>query len=236
MSSGTSTTFTLSQLPSISTSGSGGNDGTSRSASYFFGFLVTFAVLLMLFVVAGFVSRHRMRARRHAATIESGIGAGDPWVYGYHQRRMCEETKKIKPVWMERWFEDPVTNEKAKRAGVDSHIGWGDIMPLSATITRVEHEEKVDEGVGEEENIVRRISTSTISSWLSSLSTSKHTDGDMGPSPSHLAIQDATHDPEVGVDVVVMIAMPRSLDTWGYEFGVTNVPIVSQSVNTDNVT
>ncbi|KAG6873012.1 hypothetical protein C0995_003973 [Termitomyces sp. Mi166 len=236
MSTATSTASALSQLPSIGTSGSNGDGGTSRSASYFFGFLVTFAVLLVLFVVAGFVSRHRMRARRRATTLEMEIGAGDTWVYGYRERRMCEEMRKVRPVWMERWIEDPDTSEKARRASVDGGIGkWEDILPLSATLTHPEQELKPDDGAqaGEEEK-TRRTSSSTISSWFSSFSTPKTTNV-VDPSPSQLPVQDALRDPQTGVDVVVMIAMPRSPKSWGYEFGVTNVPLVGRGIDTDNL-
>lgn len=128
MSSATLTSSALTQLPSIGTPGNNGS-GTSRSASYFFGFLVTFAVLLILFVVAGFLSRHRMRAHRRAATLETEIGAGDPWVYGYRERRLYEEAKKVRPVWMERWYEDSDTNEKTRQSSVDGQTGrWQDMM------------------------------------------------------------------------------------------------------------
>ncbi|KAG6882487.1 hypothetical protein C0993_010377, partial [Termitomyces sp. T159_Od127] len=126
MATTTSTASALGQSPSV---GPSGNSGNSRSASYFFGFLVTFAVLLVLFVVAGFVSRQRMRARRRIATQENVIGAGDPWVYGYHERRLHEEARRVKPVWMERWYEELDTSEKAWQASADGRRGrWQDIM------------------------------------------------------------------------------------------------------------
>ncbi|KAG6887936.1 hypothetical protein C0992_010183 [Termitomyces sp. T32_za158] len=231
MSSTTSTSSASTQLPSIGTSG---NNGTSRSASYFFGFLVTFAVLLVLFVVAGFLSRHRMRARRRAATPESGIGAGDPWVYGYRERRLYEEARRVRPVYMERWYEDLDTNgEKASQASVGGRSGrWQDMTPLSVTLTRPERGLKPNEGNVEDDK-TRRSSSSTISSWLSSLNTVKETDvvHVVEPPSPHLPTQDALHDPDAGVDVVVMIAMPRSPGTRGYEFGVANAPIVGQGVS-----
>jgi hypothetical protein len=44
----------------------GDNGGMQRGASYFFGFLITFVVLLLLFVGCGVVSRRRFAARRRA--------------------------------------------------------------------------------------------------------------------------------------------------------------------------
>lgn len=99
------------------------------------------------------------------------------------------------------------------------------------TLTRLERELKPTEGAGEEGKS-RRSSSSTVSSWLSSWNTTKETDAvQVVNPPSHFLTQDALHDPEAEVDVVVMIAMPRSPDTRGYEFGITNVPIVGQRAN-----
>ncbi|KAF9051468.1 hypothetical protein BJ165DRAFT_1524405 [Panaeolus papilionaceus] len=59
----------------------GGDDGAgsmNRGANYFFGFLITFVVLLLIFVGCGILSRRRLMVRRQAALLETwGAGDGD---------------------------------------------------------------------------------------------------------------------------------------------------------------
>lgn len=71
-----STTNTFSTPTSTADAG-GGDDGSlaQRGANYFFGFLITFVVLLLVFVGCGIGTRRRYLARRQAAL----FGNLDPW-------------------------------------------------------------------------------------------------------------------------------------------------------------
>lgn len=60
-------------LPGVNDGGNGGSG--QRGANYFFGFLITFVVLLLIFVGCGIGSRRRFLARRNAALF-AGL---DPW-------------------------------------------------------------------------------------------------------------------------------------------------------------
>ncbi|KAG6824558.1 hypothetical protein H0H92_006473, partial [Tricholoma furcatifolium] len=214
------------------------DNGSAKSATYFFGFLITFAVLLVLFVVAGLISRQRMRARRAAA---AGIGLGDPWVYGYHERMMSDaEAQRLRPVWMESWLADPAFEKDEKGLGIGDDVmlkttaRWKDIMPLAATLSLPERETEPEEGAEPEpEKPARRGSLSTISSWFSHSSTKNKNP----PPPSTEDLpphepQVPTDDPEAEVEVVVMIAMPRTPDTQVFEFGVADIPLsVLQTTN-----
>ncbi|KAG6823772.1 hypothetical protein H0H92_009099, partial [Tricholoma furcatifolium] len=216
------------------------DNGGAKSATYFFGFLITFAVLLVLFVVAGLISRQRMQARR-AAAAAAGIGLGDPWVYGYHERMMNDaEAQRLRPVWMESWLADPAFEKDEKGLGIGDDVmlkttaRWKDIMPLAATLSLPERETEPEEGAEPEpEKPARRGSLSTISSWFSHSSTKNKNP----PPPSTEDLpphepQVPTDDPEAEVEVVVMIAMPRTPDTQVFEFGVADIPLsVLQNTN-----
>ncbi|KAG6915229.1 hypothetical protein DXG01_012648 [Tephrocybe rancida] len=144
----TPTTTSDPSLPSldpVSTSGGGG-----QSANYFFGFLITFAVLLVVFIVAGIFSRRRVQARR-AAALAAGMGVfgSQSWEDGLRRGR---------PVWIEQRLEDPVlVREKEKDTSADVNNGvsekwrWKNIKPLCAVLTLPEHEELKPEAHDEDE-------------------------------------------------------------------------------------
>lgn len=51
-------------LPSPTDAGGQSIDGTPRGANYFFGFLITFVGLLIIFIICGIGSRRRLARRR----------------------------------------------------------------------------------------------------------------------------------------------------------------------------
>ncbi|KAG6835105.1 hypothetical protein H0H93_004811 [Arthromyces matolae] len=173
-----------------------------------------------------------MLARRRAA-IAAGvdIGPGDPWVFRRHDMvaNPCDEVRRLKPVWSETWVEKPdLGREERKNSTVDGSplMKWEDIMPLGATLTLPEREPEPTAEVPASEQEKARRRSSTVSSWISSFSASKNTATVRDePSPPRVPIEEGLRDPEAEVDVVVMIAMPRSPDTRGYEFGVTSLPV-----------
>lgn len=77
--------------------GSPNNSGgsTQHGASYFFGFLITFVVLLLIFVGCGVVSRRRFSARQRAR-FEWNM---QPWA-----ERMEEGVGYVPPVLVEKSF------------------------------------------------------------------------------------------------------------------------------------
>jgi hypothetical protein len=69
-------TFTFPAETNGSTSGDSDGGGLgSRGANYFFGFLITFVVLLFIFIGCGIGSHRRIVARRNAML----AGAREPW-------------------------------------------------------------------------------------------------------------------------------------------------------------
>ncbi|KAG6854505.1 hypothetical protein C0991_006107 [Blastosporella zonata] len=164
-----------------------------------------------------------MNARHEAGE----IGGGDPWVYvtgpgGDYARR-------VQPVWVERWIEDPDTaREKEKDVSIDldgvpERGKWRNIMPLCASLSHPEHETKSETGGDAEKG--RRGSVSTVSSWFSNWSTAKPTDTVRDEEHALPEVStEVLQDPEAKVDIVVMIAMPRGPNSRGYEFGVASVP------------
>lgn len=77
--------------------GGGGGFATQQGANYFFGFLITFVVLLFVFVGCGFVRRRRFVARRRAG-LESG---GDLRVFGYWEG---QDVEPVEPAYVEPWL------------------------------------------------------------------------------------------------------------------------------------
>ncbi|TFK32329.1 hypothetical protein BDQ12DRAFT_692628 [Crucibulum laeve] len=59
----------------ITPGGGKGHSGVARGANYFFGFLITFVALLLIFVGCGIGTRRRIVARRNTAFYETV----DPW-------------------------------------------------------------------------------------------------------------------------------------------------------------
>ena len=100
MSSTESPTFT--SLPPDSDD----NGGMARGANYFFGFLITFIVLLVLFVACGVGSRRRFVARRDAAM----MAQLEPWAPDEPGGLFKEPT--IHETWLV----------------VEKEKGWGDIQ------------------------------------------------------------------------------------------------------------
>lgn len=92
---------------------SGGS--TQHGASYFFGFLITFVVLLLIFVGCGVVSRRRFSARQRAR-FEWNM---QPWA-----ERMEEGVGYVPPVLVEKSF-----------ASTEHELSlWKDMIPLAALV------------------------------------------------------------------------------------------------------
>ncbi|PPR06798.1 hypothetical protein CVT24_011297 [Panaeolus cyanescens] len=90
--------------------GDDGSESMNRGANYFFGFLITFVVLLLIFVGCGVLSRRRLMTRRQAVLLETwGTGEGDMLVRA------------------------PTLLEKSM---VKSNPGWMSLMPLSVKLLR----------------------------------------------------------------------------------------------------
>jgi len=89
---------------STSNPNSGGFGG---SENYFFGFLITFVVLLIIFLGCGCVSRHRFIARRRAL-LELGI-------FGPEGQR--PSSSHVEPTFVEPWLADKA----------DTNWNWGTI-------------------------------------------------------------------------------------------------------------
>ncbi|KDR80211.1 hypothetical protein GALMADRAFT_242504 [Galerina marginata CBS 339.88] len=123
MSSTVTPTGTQSVLPppvqtsNNSNNSSGGGDALQqKGANYFFGFLITFVVLLLVFVGCGIGSRRRYLARRQAAF----LGGMDPW-----GTVRLDGAEQPQPVLFEQRFEEPVVEKR-----------WTQTMPLSVTLLR----------------------------------------------------------------------------------------------------
>ncbi|KAF9476943.1 hypothetical protein BDN70DRAFT_881721 [Pholiota conissans] len=92
----------------------GGGGMAARGANYFFGFLITFVVLLLIFVGCGIGSRRRFLARRRDGLFD-GL---DPW-----GQPRGEEQKE--PVFYEHPLREPIFEDK-----------WMYTTPLSMTLLR----------------------------------------------------------------------------------------------------
>ncbi|KAF8155982.1 hypothetical protein B0H34DRAFT_799065 [Crassisporium funariophilum] len=116
MSSTALPTGTFSLPEPVSTQGStdsgGGGGGPQRGANYFFGFLITFVVLLLVFVACGVGSRRRFAARRQALF----HGSLEPW------GALRADVEQKRPTMYER---------QLVVVGEDK---WGGVMPLSANL------------------------------------------------------------------------------------------------------
>ncbi|GLB42158.1 hypothetical protein LshimejAT787_1101730 [Lyophyllum shimeji] len=192
--------------------------GMTRGANYFFGFLVTFVVLFVLFVGCALTSRRRLATRRQALLTDRG----DPWVFAYRGRGDGKEMGLVRPVWMERRVESDTGGAK----------GWAGIMPLATSVVRPDMKVKAEhevENEREKETTGRESPTSmiTTSSRRTPLSIS-----------TRLSVASTTKAPEVEsalqpnaeVHITIMIVMPLRPETHGppvYEFGVTRVPLGS---------
>ncbi|CAA7267274.1 unnamed protein product [Cyclocybe aegerita] len=120
----TITAGTATSAPSSDSSGDSGGSGSggdsSRGANYFFGFLITFVLLLLIFAGCGLGSRRRMFFSRRFQNAD----AFGPWTtYGEDGIGRGEV---VEPVVYEKTF------EKAEETGDK----WGDLKPLSATLVR----------------------------------------------------------------------------------------------------
>jgi len=81
--------------PTTEPTGGPNNSGGQRGASYFFGFLITFVVLLLIFVGCGVVSRRRFSARQRAR-FEWNM---EPWA-----ERTGEGVGYVPPVLVEKYL------------------------------------------------------------------------------------------------------------------------------------
>ncbi|KAF5378747.1 hypothetical protein D9615_007009 [Tricholomella constricta] len=213
-------------LPAIPTT-SGSQSTLARNSSYFLGFLITFCVLLVVFIGCGIASRRhlvsRRRRRRQGAGVygaEAEMGAGAAGKRGQEPR----------PVWVERWVELEKKEEGA--AGTGTGTEWNRITPLATTIVRPEpppsflQKGQKDGGADIEKQEPQPQSGSrplfpALSAWLAQLSTFRDPrpvlDQNLPPaSPAASASRPAfpsTHppapaDPPAEAHVAVMIAMP----------------------------
>lgn len=104
MSTAQNPTFTFPTETNGSDNGDSGGLG-SRGANYFFGFLITFVVLLLIFIGCGIGSRRRFVARRNAML----VGAYEPWgplsKDGSHFQTQPELYEKlvVDPVIEDQW-------------------------------------------------------------------------------------------------------------------------------------
>lgn len=100
----------------------GPNNGLSGSQNYFFGFLITFLILLVVFLGCGCVSRRRFLARRRRVLRHlDHFGLNDPHAGGGEARG----AKLPEPKWVNLCL--PPTGREAKS-------DWGLIKPLSAAV------------------------------------------------------------------------------------------------------
>ncbi|RDB27906.1 hypothetical protein Hypma_002187 [Hypsizygus marmoreus] len=204
----TTTSASDSSLPTAETDGA----DMQKGASYFFGFLVTFVVLLLLFVVCGLASRRRFIARRRAML---DMGVTDPWLMGY---RAADDVGRVEPILLEPHLEK----------GGEM---WCTMMPLSTTIRR--------KGDDEEHGILipvvpvipvvtpsRSLSFLPIASWFPSRSGSIN-NGSTTTTTTEKPSNDLTNETKppdpLEIQVVVMIAMPYDSEDGEpeYQFGVT---------------
>ncbi|KAH7913110.1 hypothetical protein BJ138DRAFT_1146838 [Hygrophoropsis aurantiaca] len=109
---GTSTQSSPSPSGSLSSSQSTSTSHTS-SANYFFGFVVTFVVLLLIFVACGIGSRRRFAF------------LGSAWDRNADRSR--QRMVKPSPVFWETWL---------KPAEDMGSVNWNSIQPISALFTR----------------------------------------------------------------------------------------------------
>jgi hypothetical protein len=123
----------------------GGPANMTRGANYFFGFLVTFIVVLLLFVACGIGSRRRAAARRRrerdellsgvppyaqgpgAMTFRGLLAAGSAQAQRERQARNAsnEELMKKKPTFHEVWLA-PVDGKYHSYRDVQPKVGNGD--------------------------------------------------------------------------------------------------------------
>ena len=123
-------------LPGVSDSGNSGSG--QRGANYFFGFLITFVVLLLIFVGCGIGSRRRFLARRNAALF-AGL---DPWGAALRDGRAAQAprmyelyvggAKRVEDKWAETTVRACVL---AFTYGVNADFS-GVFQPLSLTLLR----------------------------------------------------------------------------------------------------
>ncbi|KAF9010103.1 hypothetical protein BDQ17DRAFT_1347553 [Cyathus striatus] len=92
----------------------GGGGGMARGANYFFGFLITFVVLLLIFVACGIGSRRRFIARRRAML----LGDFDPW--GVEDGTQPRHIQHVPP----KFFEPAI---------IKGGVAWDSVMPLAAS-------------------------------------------------------------------------------------------------------
>lgn len=88
-----------------------------RGASYFFGFLITFVVLLLIFVGCGVVSRRRFAARRRAR-FEWDM---EPWA-----ERIGGDVGYVPPVLSEKTFVRAKDGSLWKDLNVSGLIAYSD--------------------------------------------------------------------------------------------------------------
>ncbi|KAJ3513005.1 hypothetical protein NLJ89_g3189 [Agrocybe chaxingu] len=120
----TITAGSAASTPSSESSGDSGGNGSgadsSRGANYFFGFLITFVLLLLIFAGCGLGSRRRMFFSRRFQNAD----AFGPWTtYGDDGIGRGE-------------IVEPVVYEKAFEKAEETGDKWADLKPLSATLIR----------------------------------------------------------------------------------------------------
>jgi len=180
----TGTTSSTSSSTATSSS-TGGSSGGNSSANYFFGFLITFIALLLIFVGCGIGSRRGFR-----------IHTGGAWDEAVQRAKIVE--KQTRPAFWETWLKNLDDQESWR---------WRAIMPISATLMRGDPNSRIKEeetsGYSEEsatsDGVVAPVSISGLRPRaLRSLI----------PGRRKNKIPDKPDGPPKSVQVAVMIAMP----------------------------
>lgn len=212
MSSTITPTFTAppSDSPSPTNGGnSGGGSSMQRGANYFFGFLITFVVLLLLFIGCGIGSRRRF-ARRRALF----LATLDP---------QCMPKEMLPP--RPSFFETPFVASDGKSS-------WDNLNPLSVRMVRKQTEEprSGDQSTPSEFNVPppegqTSPSSSMFPSWLRR---PRHADETQASNESEVEPE-----PPESIQVAAIIGMPtlsHKDDNYHderlpeYQIGVVNLP------------
>jgi len=181
-----------------------------RGANYFFGFLITFVALLLIFVGCGIGSRRRLSRRRALM-----LGDFDTW--GDGQRR--DAVPQVEPKYWEPTFVKGGEGDK-----------WQDIVPLSTTVMRKEPVPNSAYSTPSPSPIPprRTFTFPSLPSWVP---------GVRPPAEPSYAAKVPEPEPPEAIQVTVMIAMPviphdqknvtdqkTESPPQEYQIGVTHVP------------
>ncbi|KAF5310735.1 hypothetical protein D9619_007897 [Psilocybe cf. subviscida] len=178
----------------------------SPGANYFFGFLITFVVLLLIFIGCGIGTRRRFVARRNAALLAGT--AYEPW------GPLSKDGSQFQtqPELYEKLVADPVVKDH-----------WRETMPLSATYRRgspevntqailqglYDHEMHPDhyeiENTPPLQDQQPRTPGQHLRAWIPCLSNTQQKEHEIEEAPETEKVESP---PPEFLDVAVMIAMP----------------------------